>query len=395
MSALNRINRVPIQLWMPMSRHPGLFFNMMRGVHRKYGWAAKAHDRPDGISDALWLVSMRITHRCNHRCAICGQWGKKGYNAVEGAPKVMGEVSLADYKRMVDEILPIKPHIYITGGEPFLYKPLVPLVNYMKEKGLSVQIVTNGVGLEKNAEEIVRNGWDMICVSLDGPRDIHDKCRGLKGAYDTTQKGFARIHAVKKELRKRQPTFHTLTTISETNQGVLLETLREADSLKPDTMIVYYSWFTSEALGKKHVEIMKRELGVEPFAWKSYVRDMSGLDTELIAKQVAQVKKAKFKAPVVFVPQIMPEEVETYYRHPENFLGWERCLAPWFQIDIMPNGDVVNCRDFPDIVMGNVKETPLVEIFNNEKFRAFRKALAKTPKGVFPTCSRCCGLMGY
>jgi len=392
---VKRISRVPTQFWVPLWRHPRLFYKMARGVYRKYVLASRDHDRPDGKSDSLWLVSMRITHRCNHRCAICGQWGEKGYNKVEGAPKVMGEVPLDTYKRMVDEILPRKPHVYITGGEPFLYKDLVPLVNYMKKKGLSVQIVTNGVGLEKNAEEIVRNGWDMLCVSLDGPREIHDKCRGLKGAYDTTQRGFRKIQALKKQYRKRKPTVYTLTTISQTNQSVLMDTLKEAAGLEPDIIVVYYSWFTSEELGKKHTAILKRELGIEPFAWKSYVRDLSGLDTKLIADQVAKIKKMDFGRPVVFVPQLDPSEVETYYRNPEDFLGWKRCLAPWFQVDIMPNGDVVNCRDFPDIIMGNVKDRPLLEIYNDEKFRAFRKALQKAPDGVFPTCSRCCGLMGY
>jgi radical SAM protein with 4Fe4S-binding SPASM domain len=390
-----RFNRVPTQFWVPLWKHPRLFAKMGRGVFRKYVLASRDRERPDGRSDSLWLVSMRITHRCNHRCAICGQWGEKGYNKVEGAPKVMGEVPLETYKRMVDEILPRKPHIYITGGEPFLYKDLVPLVNYMKKKGLSVQVVTNGVGLEKNAEEIVQNGWDMLCVSLDGPKEIHDRCRGLKGAYDTTQRGFKRIQELKHALHKNKPTIYTLTTISQTNQEVLLDTLKEAATLNPDILVVYYSWFTSEELGKKHSEIIKRELGVEPFAWKSYVRDLSGLDTKLIAEQVTKIKRLSLGRPVVFVPLLDPSEVDTYYRHPEDFLGWSRCLAPWFQIDIMPNGDVVNCRDFPDIVMGNVKDTPLLEIHNSEKFCSFRKALQKAPNGVFPTCSRCCGLMGY
>jgi hypothetical protein len=35
-------------------------------------------------------------------------------------------------------------------------------VNYAKSKGLVVSIVTNGVKLKENAEEIVRNKWDMI-----------------------------------------------------------------------------------------------------------------------------------------------------------------------------------------------------------------------------------------
>ncbi len=393
--SLKRFNRVPTQLWTPMCRHPRLFLRMMRGIYRKYWMSKRDYMRPDGSSDSLWMVSIRITHRCNHRCAICGQWGERGYNRVAGAPKVMGEVPIDVYKRVVDEVVPRRAHIYITGGEPFLYDGLVPLVGYMKSRGLSVQVVTNGVGLERNAEEIVRAGWDMVCVSLDGPRDIHDRCRGLRGAFDTMERGVRRVQEVKKRVGRRRPVLYTLTTISETNQGVLLETLREAQSLDPDVMAVYYSWFTSEEVGRRHTEIMKRALGVEPFAWRSYAREMSVLDPELIARQVETIKKARLDPPVMFIPQIETWEIHDYYRHPENFLGWKRCLAPWFQVDIMPNGDVVNCRDFPDIVMGNIRERPLLEIYNGERFRAFRRALRSAPDGVFPICSRCCGLMGY
>ncbi|MGQ9582960.1 MAG: radical SAM/SPASM domain-containing protein [Thermoplasmatota archaeon] len=393
--SLKRFNRIPTQLWTPMCRHPRLFLRMMRGIYRKYWLSKRDYWRPDGSSDSLWMVSIRITHRCNHRCAICGQWGERGYNRVAGAPKVMGEVPVEVYKRVVDEVVPRRAHIYITGGEPFMYAGLVPLADYMKRRGLSVQVVTNGVGLERSAEEIVRSGWDMLCVSLDGPREIHDRCRGLKGAFETMERGVRRVQEVKRRMRRRRPVLYTLTTISETNQGVLLETLREAQKLRPDLMAVYYSWFTSEALGRKHAEVMRRALGVEPFAWKSYARDTSGLDPDLIARQVEMVKAAGFDPPVMFIPQIETREIADYYRHPENFLGWKRCLAPWFQVDIMPNGDVVNCRDFPDIVMGNIKEKPLLEIYNGERFRAFRRALRSAPDGVFPICSRCCGLMGY
>lgn len=393
--SLKRFNRVPTQLWTPMCRHPRLFLKMIRGVYHKYGLSKRDYRRPDGRSASLWMVSIRITHRCNHRCAICGQWGERGYNRLPDAPKVVGEVPLETYMNLVDEVSPLRPHIYITGGEPFLYKDLVPLVDYMKRHGLSVQVVTNGVGLEKNAEEIVRSGWDMVCVSLDGPREIHDRCRGLKGAFDTMERGLRRLQEVKKQLRKTTPVVYTLTTISETNQAVLLETLEEAKALGPEVRAVYYSWFTSEEVGRRHSEVMKGALGVEPFAWKSYVRDTSKIDTALLARQVEIIKKSRMDPPVLFIPQLETWELETYYRHPENFLGWKRCLAPWFQVDIMPNGDVVNCRDFPDIVMGNIRETPLLDIYNNEKFRAFRRALRSAPDGVFPLCSRCCGLMGY
>ena len=81
---------------------------------------------------------------------------------------------------------------------------LVPLVNYIKQKGLTVQIVTNGVGLEKNAETIVANEWDMICVSFDGPKEIHDKCRGVPGALDTAIRGISAIQENEKGTKKEK-----------------------------------------------------------------------------------------------------------------------------------------------------------------------------------------------
>jgi radical SAM protein with 4Fe4S-binding SPASM domain len=392
---MSKISRMPIQFFTPMRKHPKLMYRMLRGGYKKYVAAQRAHGREDGTSDALWLISIRITSRCNHRCAICGQQGVRGYNRLDNVQKPTDEVSIEMYKALVDEVVHLKPHIYITGGEPFLYKDLIPLVRYIKESGLSVQVVTNGVGLERYAKDIVEDEWDMLCVSIDGPKDVHDKCRGLPGAYDTMQRGMRKIQELKKAQRNKYPTFYSLSTLSENNQANLMDTLREAEALDPDVMAVYYSWFTSEEVGCRHSEIIKRELGVEPFAWKSYARDMSGMDPKVIAETVAKVKKSKFKAPVIFIPQIEPEEIEEYYHRPESFLGWNECLAPWFQVDIMPNGDVVNCRDFPDIHMGNIQQTPLLEIYNGEMFRKYRKALARQPNGVFPLCSRCCGLMGY
>ena len=336
-----------------------------------------------------------MTHRCNHRCAICAQWGKSGYNARDDTPKVTGEVSLEVYKKVIDEVAPKKVHVYITGGEPFLYEPLVPLVNYIKQKGLTVQLVTNGVGLEKNAETIVENGWDMICVSFDGPKEIHDKCRGVNGALDTTLKGISAIQELKKQRRKKKPGIFVITTISKNNEAALVDTVKEAEKLSVDGMTIYYSWFTREWIGEKHTKIANELLDVTPFAWKGYVRDTTDLDINKITQQIQEIKSSKFSTPILFVPDLRPDEIRTYYTEPENFFGYKRCISPWFQLDVMPNGDTVTCRDFPDFITGNIKERSILEIYNSEKHRKFRRALRSCENGVFPICSRCCGLMGY
>jgi len=389
------MRKIPINFVIPVSRNPELLRGFMRGSYKKYVQSQLDYRRKDGSSNALWLLSLRITHRCNQRCAICGQWGKSGYNATEDTPKVTGEVPLEVYKRVVDEVAPKKVHVYVTGGEPFLYEPLVPLISYIKQKGLTVQIVTNGVGLEKNASTIVENGWDMLCVSLDGPKEIHDKCRGVQGAFDTATKGILKVQKLKEEKRKTKPAFFIITTISKNNESVLIETVKEAEKLNPDGMVIYYSWFTREFIGQNHTNTIHELLGITPFAWRGYVRDTTDLDISEITEQVKRIKSAKFKMPIMFVPELKMEEIRRYYYEPENFLGYRKCVAPWFQLDIMPNGDAVTCRDFPDFVTGNIKESSILDIYNGEKHRAFRRALKSCPDGVFPICSRCCGLMGY
>ncbi|MBS7614500.1 radical SAM protein [Candidatus Bathyarchaeota archaeon] len=389
------MRKFPVQFLWPVCRNPELLKSFARGAYRRYVQAKLDYRREDGVSHSLWMISPRITHRCNHRCAICAQWGESGYNARDDTPKVTGEVPLEVYKRVVDEVAPLKVHFYITGGEPFLYQPLVPFVNYVKQKGLTVQIVTNGVGLEKNAETIVENGWDMICVSLDGPREVHDRCRGVQGAYDTAVKGIMKIQELKKEKKKVKPQFFMIATISKTNESMLVETVREAEKLSPDGMVIYYSWFTREWIGENHTRLFQEKLSVAPFAWKGYVRDTTNMDIDRIAEQVKVIKSEKFKMPILFVPDLKTDEIKKYYHEPENFFGYKNCVTPWFELDIMPNGDVVTCRDFPDYVTGNIKEQSILDIFNSEKHRRFRQALRSCQNGVFPICSRCCGLMGF
>ena len=75
---------------------------------------------------------------------------------------------------------------------------------------------------------------------------------------------------------------------------------------------------------------------------------------------------------------------------------WEYPLWPLpFMVDIMPNGDVATCRDHTDYVVGNIQDDSLLSIYNNDRYRAFRRALKSCENGLFPICARCCGLMGY
>ena len=76
-----------------------------------------------------------------------------------------------------------------------------------------------------------------------------------------------------------------------------------------------------------------------------------------------------------------------------KLFGYGNCIQPWVVTEIMPNGDVATCRDYPDYVCGNVQKDRLLDIWNNDRYRKFRLSLRDD--GLMPICSRCCGLMGW
>lgn len=392
---------VPLKTVLPIlgksvAEVPDIVVDVMRGIYKKHiSSLLDYYMYSDGRSNSLWAVSMRITNLCNHRCAICAQWGEHGYNFDKPNSRTAENLPLEVYQNMLDDIAHIKPHIYITGGEPFLYKDIVPLVNYMKKKRLCVQIVTNGVLLEKYAEEIVENKWDVLCVSIDGTQEIHDRCRDVKGAYETLFKGIEKIQRAKSKKKLKKPYIITITTVSKTNAHTLKQSLQEAEKLNPEGMVVYYSWFTSQEIGERHVNVMNEKFGINPTSWKGYILDKDSLDIEALVDNVRSIKSGNFTAPVLFVPNLKLRDIPRYYNEPERLFGYKRCVAPWFMVDIMPDGSVATCRDHPDYIVGNIKNNNLIDIYNNEKYRKFRKALKSSKNGLFPICSRCCGLMGY
>ncbi len=61
------------------------------------------------------------------------------------------------------------------------------------------------------------------------------------------------------------------------------------------------------------------------------------------------------------------------------------CLHLWTQINVDAQGHVIPCIWFDKVVLGNVKEKSLREIWNNERYRYLRKNFSR-----LTACSKCC-----
>jgi len=342
----------------------------------------------------LRQISLKITNLCHLRCPMCAQWGMAGYNLGKSTIDLTrDQVTPEQYFRMIDSVAHLKPLYYVWGGEPFLYRGLMDVVGRMKARGSTVTLVTSGHKLAQNAERIVRDRWDIVMLSLDGDRGLHDRIRGREGTFDKLREG---VDAVLEE-RERQgspyPFLMTLSTVCEANAphyDKIFHAIEEIGGI--DLSVNYLSWFTTEERGRRHTEILEHRLGCTPTAWQGYLLNFGDYDIQNLVESVKRIQERRWPFLYAFIPNIGVEEIPQYYKEPGNFFGYDKCVSPWVVAEVMPDGGVAPCRDYPDYVCGNIKERPVLDVFHGERFDSFRSALRA--EGMFPTCARCCGLMG-
>lgn len=347
----------------------------------------------NGKSKELSLVSFRITPLCNKRCVMCGQWGETGiYKEMDMAEESKKILPMEYYKRFIDEMEDIKPILYVWGGEPFMYPGFMDLAQYMAEKCPVFSVNTNGTFLEEEAERIVRDKWAALFVSLDGFKDINDKIRGA-GTYEKVIKGIRAINKEKERQGSAQPFVGIVTAISNLNYMHLEAFARSLHDLGLSWHIINLGTYTNSNLGEQHTKFMKDNFDVDAIWWKGIANGCNeGIDGPRFAEILARVQKLRNGYPIITVPVIKADKMDTYYSGLETILR-NQCLCPWVHVNIDYNGDVHFCGDYPDYVIGNLKDDSFMNIYNNDKAVRFRKTLKNSPEGIFPMCTRCYQLM--
>ena len=131
------------------------------------------------------FASYNVTGRCNLHCVFC-EWWKNDI------PELPTKQALA----AIDAVCGLGvPFFDLSGGEPLLRKDLIVLAKRVASHGCLVSMNTNGTLLDANRVAEVANVFDMIVVSLDGPKEVHDKIRGVPGTYDKAVKAIELLKA--------------------------------------------------------------------------------------------------------------------------------------------------------------------------------------------------------
>jgi radical SAM protein with 4Fe4S-binding SPASM domain len=337
------------------------------------------------------VVTFMMTYRCNLRCTMCWQWGEQGLFHDLSREHELEQLDLATLRAVVDDVASEGTGVFLWGGEPFLHRDILPFVEYVKAKGMYCSINTNGTYLPRDARRLVDLGVDAIMVSVDGPREVHDRIRGMNGSFQKIADGVQAVRAARNGGGK--PEIIVNTTVSPGNQASLLETYETVEALGADRMILSQLWFTTEAIGRANEAYFREKFSAHAGSWKGFVMDVSSLDAALIGSQMREMSRRDKSLELRFLPDLHPGQIADYYGNPSEAFGKTRCLVPWLEAEILPNGDVTPCSDRPDLIMGNVRRQRFSEIWNNESYQGFRKAMRED--GLFPYCSRCCGLWSH
>jgi len=368
---------------------PALAMSMLTVMARFFKSSTFDRRFHEGISSTRALFYFRITPLCNLKCVMCGQRGDKGVlkgsYAAQESRKI---VPLERYKQLVDEMKISKPIFYMWGGEPFLYPDFMELSKYIVENDIVLSVNTNGTYLEKHAQQIVRDGWHALFVSLDGFEDVNDTIRG-KGSYERVIKGFEAINREKKKQGKHKPYMGIVTTVSNMNYLYLDQLAEAVKDFKLSWHIINLGTYTCDSVVEQHKNEFMEKLDTESKCLEAYNTGYnSGIDGDKFSEILKRVHSLDNGYPIITVPAINPDKISEYYGNPEIPVRVD-CPVPWSQANIDYNGDVHFCADYPDYVIGNIMDNSFEEIFNNDRAAKFRKELKNSENGIFSGCLRC------
>jgi len=294
---------------------------------------AYSQDRP--LKAGPYMAELDITYQCNCRCEMCQRWNDPRRN----------ELSLDEYERLAADLEAMGSHqISISGGEPLIRNDVFQIINGFAKRGMSVNLCTNGLLLEKHAAAIRSSGATCVTISLDGATSAsHDRIRGIPGSYEKIKAG---LHQLLKTPRSSRPLLRVRMTVSNHN----------ADEIRP----FYEKWH------KVVDDVLLQPVHHCTDAYYTGLDDTDlKIDPDVLARQVAGTPFARDN---YFKRLIKSLKLSGAFPH-------QSCYAGVLMARIDPWGNVYPCLE-QHVCIGSVRETDFRTIWNSAMFKEERRRLA-------------------
>ncbi len=337
----------------------------------------------------LKSVTIEVTLRCHCRCQMCPLYGvqTEGGKDLIQSIKEQRELTTEEYAKLFLGLREIGVEsLTLSGGEAFLRKDILDLIKMSKESGFSLSITSTASEINEDAaKKIVEYGLDCLTISLDGPKEVHEHIRQAK-IFDKIMRNVDTIQREKLKLNKTKPNINFLCTVSALNQKSLRDLVRVCKQ-KEVPLTIDPIIFTDDEI----MQGTKQKAGVGEFSKKeSFLlsEDIVNIDIDSLINEFHEVRKlAKELDLPVYISIDGNEEIKRFFAEPDYSVV-NKCFEPWYSLRIDPYGTVYPCSISSS--MGNIRESNIDEIINNDKYVKFRCNLKENK--LLPFCKKCCAL---
>jgi MoaA/NifB/PqqE/SkfB family radical SAM enzyme len=321
---------------------------------------------------------IELTYRCNLRCPMCYQRRQEQELGIGGGGLREGELSLEEIQGLIGQ-MPRWALIIFTGGEPFVRRDILPILEYASRKR-RCHLVTNGTLItDEMAKAMVSMGVMSIGMSIEGDQETHDRIRGA-GTFVKATKAMEQIRRFRLASNRKYPLLNIKTTITADNVGSLKDIVDLAQKVGADYCTLQIM-NTSLCTSGMYLHDTPDAYGTRPPPIESF--DLDSLRTQL---EEASAHAAEKGISLRTSPQIGPDQIVAHYGNAISIQDYT-CSAPWSGINVSAYGDVYPCLNYR---IGNIREASLGELWNGKRYRDFRHRLQTG--GLFPACVGCCDL---
>ena len=316
------------------------------------------------------VIAWNVTRRCNLHCAHC--------YTDSFDRQYEGELTTEEAKAVIDDLADFgAPVILFSGGEPLLRPDLPELVERAQARGIRSVISTNGTLLiHAVARELKELGVSYVGVSIDGPQPVHDRFRGMTGAYQEAIQGIRNCREVGLRVGLRV----TLTQFSYANLTDIFDIVDTEDIPRVCFYHLAYAgrgdrivkYDLSHAETRAAVDlIFERTLD---FARRGNTKDILTVDNHTDAVYLYQTIRQR-------EPQRADEVLQ--------MLRWQGGNQSGIAVgNIDPLGNVHADQFTGSHTFGNVRERPFSEIWSDES-EPVLAALRDRRGHITGRCARC------
>jgi len=269
-------------------------------------------------------ASLELTYRCNWRCVFCYNPRHHDRRRLSGAEWLLVLDGLRDLGTL---------YVALTGGEPLTHPEFLAIARGVRERAFALRILTNGALVtEALADAIAPLRPMAVEMSLHGASAAtHDRATATPGSFDALFRGVDRLLARQVEVVLKTP----LTCLNEA----------EMDDM----------------------ERITEELGVP---WR--------VDAVLTPRDDGDPGSLAFRASTDAIARLYGKLGALGRRsREERVKGGTNCGLGRTTIAIDPEGDVFPCLQWRRAPLGNVRETPLPELWRGSEERALAASVSR------------------